>query len=634
MARLCYTVGMSPSNNDDKNNDQAAIESIEHQLYDPKAKLEKSEFHRTASRRSLDLPSSWGDENPLMSKGEEEKGVSFGTKLLLVSTIVLLAALGLSLWRVMSLRNVVSAANIDMSADITPYVEGGEQTPLVFTLRNRNTANLEDANITLLYKQGNGSQDEQEKKQEKRDLGTIKSGELKRQDFSVSLYGSESDTRDLVLKLEYKVLGSNAIFTKLVTTQVILRTPPISVHIEGPDKLSVNQNGTYLFVIKNNSATTSLPSVFKFKMPDNFTIESYEPKPTTRSTSWLIGRLQKGESQIIAVTGSFSGKQGDKGTLQGKIGSQGDSPSEIGIVYASDVRDIILRTSPLLLSMNLSSDGSLGEIIKYGDMTRLVITYTNTSLEPLEDVSLKVSFSGDAAVYSTIDPTTGYYDSLAKTISWNKTTLPDLAILAPNGQGTIQVLIPIVTKGTNSPILKVAVTGVGSAKSSDDVVASISKTYAVSGSATLVASTQYKVSSFANTGPIPPRPNQETTYTVNLRVSAQNAIGNTKVSFVLPAYVTWRNVVSDQNVTYNPKTRTVIWDIGHMDQGKFNSVDIGLSVKPSQSHVNQSPSITSGIILDADEEISRTHLKSTLSPLTTIVKNEVWPENPSIVVDR
>ena len=165
-------------------------------------------------------------------------------------------------------------------------------------------------------------------------------------------------------------------------------------------------------------------------------------------------------------------------------------------------------------------------------------------------------------------------------------------------------------------------------------IASISKTYAVSGSATLVASTQYKVSSFANTGPIPPRPNQETTYTVNLRVSAQNAIGNTKVSFVLPAYVTWRNVVSDQNVTYNPKTRTVIWDIGHMDQGKFNSADIGLSVKPSQSHVNQSPSITSGIILDADEEISRTHLKSTLSPLTTIVKNEVWPENPSIVVDR
>jgi hypothetical protein len=44
--------------------------------------------------------------------------------------------------------------------------------------------------------------------------------------------------------------------------------------------------------------------------------------------------------------------------------------------------------------------------------------------------------------------------------------------------------------------------------------------------------------------------------------------------------------------------------------------------------------ITSGIILDADEEVSREHLHTILSPLSTAVKGEAWPENPSIVVDR
>ncbi len=625
---------MNPSLNDDKNNDQAALDSIEHQLYDPKVKVLPMEVHHVTSKRSLDLPASWGEEAPLIVKGKEESGGSFGAKLLLFSTIILLLALGFSAWRVMSLRNVVSAANIDMEAEITPYIEGGELTPLVFTIRNRNTAALQETKVTLLYKQGNGSQDEQEKVQEKRDLGVVNSGEIKKQDFNVSLYGSESEKRDLVLKLEYKVLGSNAIFTKNVVAQVILRTPPISVSIEGPDKLSIGQNGTYAFTVKNNSATTSIASVLMLQFPNSFSIDSSSPKSISKSMSWAIDKLAKGESQTIKVIGSFDGKQGESGTIQAKVGSQGDVSTEIGIVYASQTTDVVLRSSPLTLAMTLSSDTNIGETIKYGDRMRLTINYTNSSSEPLEDVSVVVTLSGDAAIYNTINPTSGYYNSIAKTITWNKATFPDLAVLAPNGQGRLEIIIPIVAKGTNSPTLKVVTQGVGTSKATDDVVSILTKTYAVSGSATLVASTQYKSSTFVNTGPIPPRPNKETTYTVSLRVSAQNAIGNTKVSFVLPAYVTWRNVTSSPNVTYDSKSRTVTWNIGNLEQGKFIMADVGLSVIPSQSHVGLSPAITSGIVLNTDEVVSRAHLKSTLSPLTTVVKDEVWPENPSVVVDR
>lgn len=625
---------MNPSRNDDVNNDQAALESIEHQLYDPKAKDSTSEVHHVKSHRSLDLPSSWGQEAPLIVKPQEDKGTSFGTKLLLFATVFFLIVLGFSAWRVMSSRNVVSSNNIDVTPTISPYVEGGELTPLTLDVRNRNTVPLEEVSVTLLYKQGSGSQDEQEKKQEKRDLGAISSNEIKTLDFSVSLYGSESEARDLTFKLEYKVSGSNALFTKFVTKQVILRTPPISVGIEGPDKLSVGQNGTFVFTVRNNSATTSLPSVLKLQLPANFTIESTTPKPITRSTSWNIAKLAKGESQAVTVVGSFEGKQGDTGTLLAKIGLPGDAPSEIGIVFASETRDVILRSSPLVISMSLFSDIGMSEVIKYGDRTRIEVTYINSSLEPLEDVSIVVKLDGDAALYNNIDPTSGYYDSVARTITWNKATLPDLAVLLPNGQGLLTINIPIVAKGTNSPTLKITASGSATSKVTDDVISSATKTYAVSGSATLVASTQFKTSSFANAGPIPPRPNQDTTYTVNLKVSAQNAIGNTKVSFTLPVYVSWRNTSSDSTVTYDSKTRTVNWNIGHMDQGKTLSTDIGLSVRPSQSHVGQSPVITSGIVLNADEEATRIHLKSTLSPLTTALKNEVWPENPSVVVDR
>lgn len=629
---LLYLVNM---NFPIKNNEESALESIEHELYDPKVKINSTEIHYTKAHKEIDLPTSWGGNAPLLVRRQEDKRFSFGTKLLIASTLLLFAALAFSLWRVISLRNVVSSSNIDMTADVTPYVEGGEATPLVLTLRNRNTSPLESASVTLLYKQGNGSQDEQEKIQEKREIGTIKTNEYKKQDFSVILYGSENETRDLVVKLEYKVSGSNATFNKIINTQVILRTPPISVTIQGPDKLSVGQNGTYSFTIKNNSATTSLPSVLTLTLPNSFMVENASPKSIVRSNSWSIKNLASGESQVVTLTGSFSGKQGEIATIQAKIGSLGDTPSTIGVVYASETRDVTLRSSPLTLSVSLLTENGGAEAIKYNDKATLTLTYNNTSLQALENVSIKLILSGDAALYNTINPTSGYYDSAQKTITWTKATLLDLAVLSPNSQGTLQVIIPIVGRGTNSPTLTATLVGTGGIKSSDDIVATVSKTWGVQGSATLTANTQYKNSPFQNTGPIPPEPNKETTYTAHLSVSAQNTLSGARVSFTLPVYVTWRGVTSsDATVMYDPRTRTVSWDTGALQQGNVTVVDIGLSVKPSQSHVGQTPVITSGIILDADEEVSRAHLHTVLSPITTILKGESWLENPSVVVNK
>ena len=291
---------MNPS---DQNRDP--LSSIEHELYDPKAKMEEGRIHHTRPQKVVDLPTSWGNDSPIIVKGEVDRRSSFGTKFFLFATILLLIALSFSAWRVFSLRNVVSATNIDMTAEITPFVQGGESTPLILTLRNRNVSPLESASVTLLYKQGNGSQDEQEKVQEKRDLGTVNSGEYKKQDFTLSLYGSESETRVITLKLEYKVAGSNATFSKLVTTSVVLRTPPISVSINGPETLSVGQSGSYSFVVINNSSTSSLPSVLQLTLPNSLSVDTTVPPSSTKNNSWAIPSLPSGGKQTVTLSGTF-----------------------------------------------------------------------------------------------------------------------------------------------------------------------------------------------------------------------------------------------------------------------------------------------------------------------------------------
>jgi Flp pilus assembly protein TadG len=100
-------------------------------------------------------------------------------------------------------------------------------------------------------------------------------------------------------------------------------------------------------------------------------------------------------------------------------------------------------------------------------------------------------------------------------------------------------------------------------------------------------------------------------------------------------YVTWQNVfTSNANVTYNANTRTVTWNIGTLQGGKTVAADIQVSVRPSLSHVGTSPSITSGITLDAEELDSKARIKNTLNPLTTALSREVGGAQVSRVVSE
>ncbi len=82
---------------------------------------------------------------------------------------------------------------------------------------------------------------------------------------------------------------------------------------------------------------------------------------------------------------------------------------------------------------------------------------------------------------------------------------------------------------------------------------------------------------------------------------------------------------------YNVKSRTIYWEIGPLEQGKVALTEIGLVLKPSLGQVDQKPTLTSTIVLDAEDALTKMKVKTTLSPLTTSLYNEEWPQNPAIV---
>ncbi len=313
--------------------EKSAIDSLEQGLYNPKGKAEDLSYHHVRDRKEKELPTSWGEDTPIIKGAEDEGGLSFGAKFLIGSSVLLLFVILFTAWRVLSSGNIISDKNIDLNLSISPYIEGGEPTPLTVTLNNRNKVSLEVATLTLLYKQGTGAQDQEEKVQEKRELGDVLPGDFKKQQFDVMVYGAESEARDITVKLEYKIKGSKALFSKAVTTQVVLKTPPVAVHVSGPDTLSVGQSGTFNIEIKNNTGTTTVPSVLLVTLPTNFKLESANPRTSARGNVWQIKALAPGESQKVVLVGSMEGSQGEISTIRAQVGSVGETVTSIGVVF-------------------------------------------------------------------------------------------------------------------------------------------------------------------------------------------------------------------------------------------------------------------------------------------------------------
>ncbi len=612
------------------------IDDLEHKLYDPKEAGGDLSFHHIQNHKGDDIPTNWGENVPIITASDKnEGGYSFGTKVLFVAMGILCITLAFTAWRVLSSRNVVSSASIDVTVDSKPYVDGGEATPFSVSVLNRNTIALESATLTVSYEKGVGAQDEMEKVYEKRILGTIPPNTLKKEDMIITLYGAEADTRNISVKLEYKVAGANATFDKTVTTSVVLKTPPLAVHVKGPTTLVQGQEGTFTLSVSNNTSAEISNSVVSLSLPTTFTLRSANPPANSRSTKWNLSSIAPGATTTITFYGSFNGEPGEVDTIKASVGGGDSGANQIGVIYSQEALSVSITPPLLSLTVRMETDRGSAENLRYGDKASIHIFYKNESNKTLTLASVVATISGNAAVLSGVSSDAGYYNSINRTVTWNSATNVELDSVLPGASGELRMSVPIVNKGTNSPKLVLTVEGAGSLVTKDDTATEVTKTWVVQGSATFNAWAMYKNPSFANTGPLPPKANINTTYSAHLVVSAQNALINSKVSFILPAYVNYTGVsATGTNITYDERTRTVVWNIGNVGAGSTVSNDIQLSVRPSESHVGQTPPITSGVTLEADEADSKAHIRMVTSALTTDLYREQGSVDISHVVSN
>src|SRR5262249_22658385 len=149
------------------------------------------------------------------------------------------------------------------------------------------------------------------------------------------------------------------------------------------------------------------------------------------------------------------------------------------------------------------------------------------------DASVVVTIEGSAVDYNSIRTTSGFYNSADHSVVFSKDTDPSLASMDPNASGIGTFTFSTLPVGTPSPTVTFSIqasgTRVGQANVPEQVTTSAVQTAKVATQVMLQASSSHI------DGPLPPQPNQQSTYAVTWDVQDQgNAVAGGVVTATLP----------------------------------------------------------------------------------------------------
>jgi hypothetical protein len=265
---------------------------------------------------------------------------------------------------------------------------------------------------------------------------------------------------------------------------------------------------------------------------------------------------------------------------------------------------------------------------------RVVLSWFNNLPVSVSNVVITANLSGTAYDKTKVQPDLGYFNSAQDQIVWNQQTNPELAYVAAGANGTVSFTItPNILSGSSNNLTNPSI------HISANVSADRTQESGVSGSLTATVSRNINVASsiglsgrivrsvgpFINSGPIPPRSEQKTTYTVIWTISnTTSLVDNAQVIATLPPYVTWIGSTSpsSENITYDQNTGVVTWNAGSISPNSSNSanrreVDFQIAFQPSVTQISTDPTLVNQATLTAVDDFTKASLTSMQDYLTT-----------------
>jgi hypothetical protein len=575
---------------------------------------------------------------------QEEEKMAFSKKILIASVAFFVVTAGIGSFFFFGQKNIFSPENINISISGPVSAEGGKEIGLQIVVTNENSVALDAAELVIDYPEGTKDADNLTKdlSHSREYVGVVTSGGVVNKTARSVLFGEEGSQKEIKVSIEYRAPNSNAIFVKAKSYTLAISSSPISVTVDTPSETNTGQEMVVKLKISSNSSTDIKNMLVDVVYPPGFQYKSSNVFPASKNNVWKIENLGPGKNFAIEITGILEGQNDETKTFRVSTGLESEkNPGKIATVYNSALQKILISKPFVGVALFLNGSQSAEYVVDGSKQIRGDIEWTNNTSDTINSGELSLKFIGQALDKISVSADEGgFYQSTNNTISWNKSGVSQFASIEPGASGRFSFSfssLSLFSEGQpklRNPAIDLEATFVGSrtmpGRTKEQVQTKVTRRVKIATSPQIAARSLYSTGPFVNSGPIPPKAENQTTYTVVWSVSNSSSdMSDTTVEATLPPYVKWLNVYAPQSekMTYDPDGGKVIWNVGVLRAGtgitsSAREVSFQVAMLPSVAQINSAPSLTSDAVLQGSDDFTGIIVKSVRRAVTTILSGD------------
>jgi hypothetical protein len=625
----------------EENKKKSRLEQLEDSLYAgnrPSVESEETVLHLEPHQPGV---SGW-KFTPKPDKNLEKPNnqrITLLKKILIGSVIFFLAAVTFALYTFFGSRNVISSDNINIEVSGPVAIAGGESFPLQVTFENQNNAPLDSADLLIEYPGGTKSPNDLTKdlRRYRESLGVVPVGGKVTKQVEAIIFGAIGDRKMIAVSIEYRVSGSNAIFSKKKDFPVTLKSSPVTVTVDSLRETSSNQNVTFDIQVVSNSSAALKDLTLVAEYPYGLEYQSASPDPAFGSEVWKFGDLKPGARREVKITGKVIGQEGEERAMRFYVGTGAASdPRKIAVIFIDATQSVTITKPFLAVGMLFNGSDAEPYVARGGQPVRVDLTWANNLADRITNVVIEAKLNGSLYNRQSVTTDSGFWRSIDNTVVWDHTNTPSLDALNPGQSGiaSFSMFLDNVSADDRNLSMNIDV-DIKALRTSEtnvpeEINSTISKTIKFASSLGLTGRLLYSAGPFTNTGPIPPQAEKATTYTVAWAITnGSNDLSGVQVSANLPSYVQWLGVTSPTNelLSYNPIGGQVVWNVGAVKAGTGFSTEprevyFQVSLLPGLGQVGRPPVVIGNAAASGHDDFADIDLSAGGDSLITKISTD------------
>lgn len=481
-------------------------------------------------------------------------------------------------------------------------IKSGERTSVVLNIKNQNRTSLEKTQLKVSYP------DEFKPLQEdfmeeagsnsfKINPGKIEGYESKQYKLEFDVYMPKGNQVYLDSVLTYEPSNFSSFFEEKNYYAVDVEDSVLDFSLVSEREVAKGELAILRFILENKGNRNLKNLKLNLNAPENFKIQESDFQESEGEV-FEIGAIDAGEEKVFELKGSLEGQEEE---IKNFIATIEEAQKEELLTLTDDDEAIKIIPPRVDLKQNIANKEEL--IADPGEFIDYEISFTNNSGKPLTDLILKQNINNTGIINEKeINPGDGYYDGEKKQIVWKASDVPDLKYLNPGETGSVSVDIPVrddyeiwdeedknITFSTQAQIDSL---NIQSDLVENKTIYSQEKEFKVSTQLDLDVNIAHESDIFENKGPFPVNKQEETEFTVNVKVN--NSYNNTRdfrAYLTLPTGVNWKDNFKKTRgeVDFNERTNELSWTIdsvdfatGHLNSPEELSFQIGFRLSEAQ----------------------------------------------------